>query len=240
MSTKKCNVTDNFHLLYYLICWNLASFSLVKTKAQARTRTHTHTRTPSHIQTHTHTHTHSHTLTQTHTHTHKHTHTHTHTHTHMYISTDTTTKSEHVLMAEPGLSIGDADIHLSCFPTLLTSFVLSLALTKRTFQSGGMDWLSMAKPWFCEVMKAWPFPVFSTGWLCPLQHGKKHFQGECRIFPKFKDHFPGWVQDFPKFKDYFQGEYRISPKFRLFSRVSAGFSQIQRLFPVWVQDFPQI
>lgn len=50
----------------------------------------------------------------------------------------------------------------------LTSFVPSLALTNRTFQSGGRVSLLMAKPWFCEVMKACPFSMFSTGWLCPL------------------------------------------------------------------------
>ena len=144
-------------------------------------------------------------------------------------------------MAELGLSVGDADIHLSCLPTLLTSFVLSFALTKRTFQSGGMDWLSMAKPWFCEVMKAWPFPVFSTGWLCPLQHGKKHFQGECRIFPKFKDHFPGWVQNFSQIQTIFQGECRIFPNSKTISSVSTGLSPNLKTFvPGCVQDFPQI
>lgn len=54
-----------------------------------------------------------------------------------------------------------------------TSLVSSLALTKSGLHPGGSDLLSMPKPWFCAVMKAWPVIMFSTGWFWPLENKEK-------------------------------------------------------------------
>jgi len=50
---------------------------------------------------------------------------------------------------------------------MMPSLEPSLALTKSGFHSAGSLLASMAKPWFCGVMKAWPVSRLMTGWFCP-------------------------------------------------------------------------
>jgi hypothetical protein len=54
-----------------------------------------------------------------------------------------------------------------------TSFVISLAFLNKGSQCSGNVLSSTAKPWFCDVMNAWPLSRLMTGWLWPLRNRKE-------------------------------------------------------------------
>ena len=62
---------------------------------------------------------------------------------------------------------------------MIPSFVRSFAFVNSTDQSGGREFVSMAKPWFCVVIKQRFVPWCTHGILCPLfpylQTGKREY-----------------------------------------------------------------